>query len=102
MGKSLLGGPQRRSEKYGQWPDGGRGTRKEAMDGSSQTAFIQSLPVDGSVTGPAAAAHDHFLPECLTLREVPGIWQQLWADSHLQVPSPLLPSTHLLWHLALP
>ena len=48
-----------------------------------QTAFIQPLSTDGSISGPAAAAHDHFLPECLTLWEVPGSWQQLRADSHL-------------------
>lgn len=46
-------------------------------------AFIQPLSTDGSVSGPAAAAHDHILPERLTLWEVPGSWQQLWTDSYL-------------------
>lgn len=72
---------------------GGRGSRKELESQAfvSQGAFIQPLSADGSVSGAAAAAHDHFLPECLTLREVPGSGQQLWADSHLQVLSPPLP-----------
>lgn len=70
----------------------GRGGRKES---DSQVlhvpgSFMQmNLPTDGSVSGPTAAPHDHFLPECVTLREVPGSWQQLRADSRLQVP--LLP-----------
>lgn len=65
-----------------------------------QLPSVRPLPTDGGVSGPAAIAHDHLLPVFFTLREVPGGWEQLWADRHLQVPLPLLANTHWLWYVA--
>ena len=85
MGKAHLVGCLK-GEVGGGRPDCCRGSRKEYVDQRSQMpqpAFIQPLSTDGSVSGLAAAAHDHILPERLTLWEVPGSWQQLWTDSYL-------------------
>lgn len=42
-----------------------------SRDGAS-CAARRAPRSDGSLSDPAAPAHDHFLAECLSLREVPG------------------------------